>query len=156
MDVQSAGQAIGRGGMVRRGEKAMMTRRLVVACVVAATIGAMPAAVAAGNPPDPFVGSYRSTDSDGSHQLLAFGASGSGRYAGYRAVLYLDDSATVCGGDRAIAKGVGAIDGASIGVVFEVSCRDVADHVADDYIVFAFDQSAGTLTDTYGIVWTRP
>ena len=141
--------------MVRLGGKEMI-RLLVIVSLAAAILGALPAAVAAGNPPDPFAGSYRSVDTDGSNQVVSFGGPVSGQHAGYRAVVYLDDSATICGGDRAFALGVGAIDGDSIGVVFEVSCRSVANHVEDAYVVFTFDQAAGTLTDTYGIVWTRP
>lgn len=156
MDPTSASHAIGLGGMAGLGVNVMKIRRLLIVGVAAAIVGAMPAAVAAGNPPDPFSGSYRSIDADGSNQLVSFGGPMSGQYASYRAVLYLDDSATICGGDRAIAKGVGAIDGNSIGVAFEVSCRSVANHVGDDFIIFTFDPSAGTLTDKYGIVWRRP
>ena len=141
--------------MVRLGANKMV-RRIVMFGLAATIIGAIPAAVVASNPPDPFAGSYRSIDVDGSHQLIAFGGPVSGQYAGYRAVFYLDDSATICGGDRAFAKGVGSIDGDSISVALEVSCGSVANQVGEDFIVFTFDQAAGTLTDTYGIVWTRP
>ena len=133
-------------------------RRLVIVIAFTMTVlTATPAAALAAKPFDPFVGSYRSIDFDGSNQLLALGGPDAGWLANVRAVIYHDDAATVaCGGRRAFAEGFGVVDGNTIVAFLEVYCDNVGNKVADEVITFTADPATTTLTDSYGVVWSRP
>jgi hypothetical protein len=135
-----------------------MARRGFLVGLTMALLAAVPGAALAAKPDDPFRGSYQSIDFDGSNQLLAFGGpdAPSGP-SNVRRVIYLDDNATLaCGGGRFFAEGVGFVDGDSIVVFFEVYCGNAGTFIGDDVIVFTADPAAGTLSDTYDVVWTRP
>jgi hypothetical protein len=119
------------------------------------------AALAAG--PDPFTGSYRAIDTsfDNSNMLLAFGGPDQPPTAGpgpegIRRVVWIDDAGTVCGGDRFFAEGIGFIDGDTILVIIEVYCGNAGNLIGEDVVEFTADASAGKLTDSYGVVWSRP
>ena len=132
-------------------------RRLPIVIAFTMTVlAATPAAAMTAKPFDPFVGSYRSIDFDGSNQLLALGGPDASWLANVRAVVYLDDAATVCGGRRSFAEGFGVVDGNTIVAFFEVYCGNAGNKVADDVITFTADPTTATLTDSYGAVWSRP
>ena len=142
-------RVISEGGARRR-------LRVVVLVGVAAIVFAIPPTSLAGAPPDPFAGSYRSIDFDGSSQSIAFGGPVSGPNGGYRAVVYQDDVGTVCGGDRAFARGIGSVDGDTLWSFVEVSCGNVANVIGVDVVGYTVGSAPGTLVDTYGNTWSRP
>lgn len=126
-------------------------RALVVAGLTMTMLAAVPMAALAGQPPDPFTGSYRSVDTDGSNQLLAFGGP-----SGIRAVILRDDAATVCGGAPAFVQGVGYVVGNTIFLVVETSCGNAANPIEEMGFTMTVGPRAGQLTDSFGVTWTRP
>ena len=124
---------------------------LVVASVVTATGNA-----------NPFRGSYRGVDTpfDNSNMFLAFGGPDATSDKGpsdIRRVIWKDEVATVsCDGDQFFADGVGFVDGNTILVVFEISCGNAAGLIGQDVVEFTYDPATGTLTDSYGVTWSRP
>jgi hypothetical protein len=142
-------------GRIRRG--------LIVASLSMTVLVAMPAAALAAGPSDPFIGSYRAIDTsfDGSNMLLSFGGADQHPNSppgpeGIRRVIWLDDFATVCGGGRFFAEGVGFVDGDTTLVFFEIYCGNGGTLIGEDVVAFTFDPADGTLTDTYDTVWSRP
>jgi hypothetical protein len=112
-------------------------------------------------PPDPFLGSYRAIDFDGSEEFLAFGGpDASGGPSNVRRVILRDDNATIaCGGGKFFAEGIGFVDGNEIFVVFELYCGNSGNLIGEDVVTFTADPAAGTLTDQWvgvEVVWTRP
>ena len=133
-----------------------MRRPLIIGGLTMAMLAALPAAAVAGGSQEPFTGSWRSIDFDGSNQHLALGGPQGGENSVYRRVVYVDDFGTVCGGARFFAEGVGVIDGSTISVDFEIYCGNAGNLIGGDFITFTFDGATGTLTDSYDVVWTRP
>ena len=131
-------------------------RPLVVGVLAMTMLAAVPAAASTGGSQEPFTGSYRSIDFDGSNQLLALGGPQGGQDSIFRRVVYTDDFGTVCGGARFFGEGVGVIDGSTISVAFEIYCGNAGNLIGEDFITFTFDGATGTLTDSYDVVWTRP
>jgi len=136
-------------------------RKGLPGAVIAVTLVATTyAVVLAAKPSDPFVGSYRAIDTPfgNSNMLLALGGpDASGGPSGIRRVVWLDDVATsACDGDRFLAEGVGIVDSNTISVTFEVYCGNAGNLIGEDVVEFTHDPAAGTLTDSYGVVWSRP
>ena len=114
--------------------------------------------------PNPFVGMWESTDTDGSYQTLAIGG-GPGMTHHFR---YLDYGATVCGlgpGGEFLYKAFGygtmteaMLDGYPILTgSAQVSCL-TSPPTPLPYLsgfAFTYDAATDTLTDQYGVVWSR-
>ncbi len=110
--------------------------------------------------PNPFVGSWESTDIDGSYQVLTVGG---GPGASHR-VRYYDYGASVCDDPpfsgalefAASASGFLAESGNDLTGTLPVYCltRPPAfwGNAAFHYV---YDPSSDTLTDSFGVVWAR-
>ncbi|MFN8375494.1 MAG: SH3 domain-containing protein [Anaerolineae bacterium] len=104
-------------------------------------------------------GSWTSTDLDGSKQHLVISLAGDNQYA----MQYTDEGASVCGVDAnnqpiypAEASATGALEGESITADFDFVCvggGDPAPHVYT--VVFTYDVETDSLTDSWGIIWSR-
>lgn len=118
-------------------------------------------------PQGPYVGSWESTDTDGSHQSMVIRRSGSGEHL----VVMHDDLATgACAGAPATVTGTGLVEtDGTLRISAEVTCDDgstpapqgdpaVAPELRDGlaHLTFAHDQETGTLVDNFGVVWRRP
>ena len=66
-----------------------------------------------------------------------------------------DNDATACGGGTAVVKGKGAVADTVLTVTFRVHCASGAE-VADTPYTFTYDSTTNTLTDSFGVVWSRP
>src|SRR5262245_39949304 len=95
----------------------------------------------------PFVGAWKSIDSDGSSQTLGIGG-GSG--ASHHMLLF-DDLASSCGEpfSSATVEGTGTESGAILTVTYAVNCHN-GNTVSDKTITYTFDSSTNTLTDSVG------
>jgi hypothetical protein len=100
-------------------------------------------------PPDPFSGKWESIDTDGSNQILALGGAGTTRMATLR-----DDYASVCGGGVAIVRGIGIVAGDTMGGTFIPRCAN-GTPASEVFISWEYDSATNTLTDTFGVVWSR-
>ena len=126
-------------------------RNAVAIGLLAMILVAMPAAATAGQPSDPFIGSWRSVDFDGSNQLISFGGPSE-----VRRVVYLDDMGTICDSERFFAEGIGLVAGDTILTVLEQYCGNASVPFDELVLEFTFDAQTGTLTDGFDIVWSRP
>ena len=100
-------------------------------------------------PPDPFTGHWQSIDTDGSNQVMALGGAGTTRKATMR-----DDFASVCGGGVAIVRGIGTVAGDTMSGTFVVRCAN-GTPVPDTFLSWEYDSASNTLTDNFGVVWSR-
>ena len=116
---------------------------------------AIPAAALAAPATSPFTGSWVSTDvPDGSHQTLVVSA-------GARpSVVYQDFYASGCDSFSELpathwtASGTGEVEDGTLWVSFHKSgCGRFAQGGYGDY--YTYDSGTDTLTDSFGIVWTR-
>ena len=133
-------------------------RGMIIIALTMSMLAAVPAAALAHGPDDPFHGSYRGIDTafDDSSMLIAFGGPDAPRGpSDIRRVVWLDDLGVFCEGDRLFAEGVGYVDGNTILVVIEYYCGNAGNLAGEDVVEFTSDP-AGTLTDSYGNVWSRP
>jgi hypothetical protein len=133
------------------GQRITRRRAGIAVGLVVLALSVIPAAAVAGSPNDPFTGSYRSVDFDGSNQLISFGGPRE-----IRRVVYVDDMGTICDGERFFAEGVGMVEGDSIVTFLEQYCGSAGKPFGELVLEFEFDASTGTLTDDFGIVWSRP
>ena len=124
--------------------------KLLRAALLATIVATLMATTVLAVPKDPFKGNWKSIDTDGSRQSLALG----GR-ADWRNVNLRDNYATACGGGTAIAKGKGTVSGASLSVTLSVHCANKTP-IADTPYTFTYDSLTNTLTDSFGVVWSRP
>ena len=113
-----------------------------------------------GAKPNPFVGVWVSTDTDGSNQRLTVGG-GPGNAHNVR---YYDDGATVCGLDpvtgdflsAARARGRLSASGTTLSGDLDLYCLTSPPEFNGTYfLVFEYDASTDTLTDGFGVVWSR-
>ena len=130
-----------------------MHRRLIIGIAILSLALALPAASFAAAPTSSFTGTWVSTDGDGSHQTLVVSA-------GNRpSVVYQDFYASGCdnfGGPAThwVGAGTGSVDGDVLYVSFHKSgCGAFLMGGYEDY--FTYDAGTNTLTDSFGIVWTR-
>jgi hypothetical protein len=135
--------------------------RLIVAALSFAAVALAPAAATAGTPPDPFLGSWRAVDFDGSDESLSIGGPDSPNGpSNVRRVVLRDDSATLaCGGGRFFGEGIGFIDGTTMISILELYCENAGTLIGEDRIDFTFHPETGTLTDEAAgveVVWSRP
>jgi len=104
-------------------------------------------------PSDPFKGVWTSTDTDGSHQILSFGGSGD-----TRAVHYFDAGASVCGWPAvhatATLTGTATVSGSSATADLAGQCNGTGQSLASTS-TFTYDSGTNTLTDSFGVIWSR-
>jgi hypothetical protein len=129
--------------------KSVLTTCAVVAAAAALLIPATSAQAAGGGA---LAGTWTSTDTDESQQTLAIRGSGTVAYS----MVYVDASASVCGGDPARLSGPGYVDGDSVLMVAVLVCQP-GGNVLNERLAIGFqhDTEADTLTDDFGIVWHR-
>ena len=133
-------------------------RMLIIAtCVLLASVLVMSTALAASSP---FTGAWDSIDSDGSYQTLRIG----GGPGDSQHVRYYDFGATVCGLDpvtgdflyAASARGNLTASGNSLTGSMPVYCQSGPPAFwGNANFAFAYDPGTDTLTDGFGIVWSR-
>jgi hypothetical protein len=138
------------------GEERKLMRRLALSIVTLSMLGvAMVGTTTASAATDPFVGTWTSIDTDGSHQtLFVMGSGARGRHA----VLMEDDAATVaCGGGPAHLQGAGRVEGYVLSWSFTVTCPGTGRPPFTGRISGSFTYRAGpdTLRDDFGIIWHR-
>ena len=137
------------------------TGRRIVAALAMAALALLPASSASAQPPDPFLGSYRAVDFDGSNESLVFGGPDSPTGpSNVRRVILRDDDATIaCGGGPLFAEGIGFVDGNTIITILELYCGNQGTLIGEDRIDFTYHPETGTLTDEAAgveVVWSRP
>jgi hypothetical protein len=130
-----------------------MHRRIILGIAVLTLALALPAGALAAAPTSPFTGSWVSIDTDGSDQTLVVSA-------GNRpSVTYQDFYASGCenhGGPAThwVGAGKGTVEGDVLYVSFQKSgCGNTLMGGYEDE--YTYDAWADTLTDSFGIVWTR-
>jgi hypothetical protein len=116
----------------------------------------------ASDPQSPFVGTWVSTDADGSTQTATFEVS----IVGVVEMVVLDDNASVCSGVPSTMTGTGRLEGINTMIVPSpvLICDDGSEPQALSgpplegqlrNLTFALDPQAGTLTDSFGSEWTQ-
>lgn len=112
----------------------------------------------AGAAPDPFIGVWTAVDLDGSNMQLMIGGGAGDSYH----LFYYDDGASVCGTSGGVpiypanAKGTGTAVGDVLTGSLAVKCLDKpAYFYGNSPYTFAYSIGSDTLTDGYGIVWSR-
>ena len=112
--------------------------------------GAPPAAAARGE----LAGTWTSIDTDGSNQTLTITGSGTHAYA----MSLFDESATaLCDGGPALANGSARLDGEDLFLRAAATCVPGGNRLRGVIeIVFTYDAATDTLTDNFGVVWSRP
>lgn len=158
-------------GFHRQRQRKQRNRRMgtaVVALAVAvAGIGGLVRSfstgpVPAGDPRSPFLGTWVSTDLDGSTQTMVVRASGDEAVE----VVVHDDAASVCSGAPSTTTGTGRLEGATELVIPSpvLTCDDGSEPQALSgppleeqlrNLTFVHDPEADTLTDRFGLVWER-
>jgi hypothetical protein len=119
---------------------------LVVGLV--AGLGAPPAVAAQGS----LAGSWTSIDTDGSNQTLTITGSGHRVYA----TSLFDDSATLCDGAPAMATGSGTVVEEELFTRVSAVCLPGGNLLRGVIgIGYVYDAGTDTLTDDFGIVWSR-
>ena len=130
--------------------RAILVRLLAISMVGATLLAMAPAAAAAG---PGVAGTWVSTDSDGSTQALAIGRGAT------PAVTYQDFFASSCDRDGSpsthfVASGRGTV----VGDVLQVEFRNgrCGRHAIGPFALgFVYDPGSDTLTDDFGITWSR-
>jgi hypothetical protein len=158
-------------GFQRRREQRHRNRRIragVLAVLVAvAGTGALVRAFSSGtvpadDPRSPFVGSWVSSDADGSTPTMTIAASGDDTVE----IVGHDDAASVCSGTPSTMAGAGRLAGAGELVIPSpaLTCDDgsepevlrgppLAEQLRD--LTFVHDPENDILTDSFGLVWGR-
>jgi hypothetical protein len=160
-------------GFHRRRQRRERNRRIgaavVALAVAAAGIGGVARAFLWGaetrpaeQPTSPFLGTWSSTDLDGSTQTMVVRASGDEAVE----IAVRDDSASVCSGAPSTMTGTGRLEGATELVIPSpvLTCVDGSEPEALSgppleeqlrNLTFVHDPGADTLTDNLGSVWNR-
>jgi hypothetical protein len=118
--------------------------------------------VPADQPSRRFVGTWTSTDVDGSSQTMTIGAAEEGGLE----IVVRDDSAGVCSGAPSTMTGTGRLDGARQLVIPSpvLTCDDGSEPVVPEgppleeqlrNLTFVHDPRAATLTDSFEVLWQR-
>jgi hypothetical protein len=123
---------------------------LVAAGSLAALAGvaAPSAATAAGSG---LIGTWASTDTDGSHQVQTI----TGSPGGSLTLRYYDDSASVCGGPPARLSGHGFAEDDTLVVTGVLVCIPGGNVFGRISLEVTYVPGADVLTDPSGVVWTR-
>jgi hypothetical protein len=153
----------------RKGRNRRIGTAALALAVAAAGIGGLVRAfspsrdpVPADEPKTPFVDTWVSTDQDGSTQTMKIRASGQGAYE----IVVHDDAASVCSGAPSTMTGTGRLDGAMELVIPSplLTCDEGSDPQIQSgppleeqlrNLTFAHDPESDTLTDSFGVVWSR-
>lgn len=99
---------------------------------------------------DPWIGKWKSVDTDGSNQTLTIAKKADGAYD----VLLHDDRASACGGIAANGVGVGNVSGNTMTGTTTITCAD--GRVLGTFPFKGTYNAAGdTFTDGLGVVWSR-
>jgi hypothetical protein len=120
---------------------------LVVGIVLG--LGTAPAEAAQGE----LAGTWTSVDTDGSNQTLTITGSGRRAYA----VAYFDEAAnSLCDGAPAMVNGSGRVDGDTLVTRGAATCLPGGNRLRGVITIeYTYDADADTLTDGFGVVWTR-
>lgn len=120
---------------------------LVVGIVL--VLGGLPAAAAQGD----LAGRWTSIDTDGSHQTLTIEGSGERVYA----MSLFDESATsLCDGAPASVNGPGRVTEDGLLLRGAAVCRPGGNVLRGViHLAFTYDAGTDTLTDEFGVVWSR-
>ena len=111
-------------------------------------LGAPPAVAAQGS----LAGDWSSIDTDGSHQTLTITGSGRRVYA----MSLSDDAAGLCGGAPALAIGSGRVEEDQLLMRASAVCLPGGNVLRGVISIgFIHDAGADTLTDDFGVVWSR-
>lgn len=125
--------------------------RVALLTVVLGVAMAVPAVANAATPAD-VNGTWTSVDIDGSNQIMDVRVNPANRA---RIVLH-DDDGLICGGGSAlIARGNGSLSGDVITVDYKIKCDNGLKATVTG-ITYAYGAATGTLTDNFGVVWSRP
>jgi hypothetical protein len=108
---------------------------------------------------NPFIGTWLSTDSDGSNQQMVIAQNPNNSFS----MDYIDYGASACGKDAnnqplfsATANGVLTGTGGTLSGTVGVFCqRNPAGFLTDANFVLYYDSGSGTMKDNQGIVWTK-
>ena len=99
-----------------------------------------------------FAGRWSSIDTDGSNQVLRVTGSGNGSYG----TVWHDDAASACGGAPTLFVGSGHLDGDELVMFGALACQPGGNILRGVVpIGFSYDPSDDTLTDFFGVTWTR-
>jgi hypothetical protein len=129
--------------------KSVLKTCAVVAEAAALLIPATSAEAAGGGT---LAGTWTSIDTDDSQQTLDIRGSGTFAYS----MVYLDESATVSGGDPARLSGPVYVDDDSVLMVAFLVCQPGGNVLKERLAIgFQHDTETETLTDDFGIVWRR-
>lgn len=102
---------------------------------------------------DQLIGTWTSTDTDGSSQWLAIRGGGSDTYA---MTLYDEVASSACGGAPARVAGTGRTDGDELTMSGTLTCAPGGNVFRTRLsLAFTYDVATGTLTDFSGVVWHR-
>jgi von Willebrand factor type D domain len=108
------------------------------------------ASTAAHSAGDPWIGKWKSVDTDGSNQTLTITRRGDGAYD----VILFDDYASSCGGGTATGAGVGTVSGNTMSGTTTITCAD--GRVTGTFpFKGTYDAKTDTFTDGLGVVWSR-
>src|ERR671919_848241 len=152
----------------RRDRNRRVLTGAVAVVVAAAGIGGLLRAFYSDPEPRPaaqlsrFVGTWVSTDLDGSTQTMVVRAAGEGALE----IEVRDDSARVCSGAPSTITGTGRVDGATVLVIPSpvLTCDDGSEPTVESgpplgellrNLTFVHDREADTLTDNFDVVWGR-
>jgi hypothetical protein len=107
-----------------------------------------PASGAAGS----LSGTWTSTDTDGSSQVMTITGSGQRAYA----ITAVDSVASLCGGAPALIVGAGSVVEDGLVSLATVTCVPGGNLLRFRVAIsYEYDAGADTLTDSFGVVWSR-
>jgi hypothetical protein len=126
-------------------------KRAVLSIVAGAVLAMLPGTAWAST--GELAGTWTSVDADGSVQTLDITGSGETAYS----MVYVDESATgVCNGAPARVSGPGVVDGDGVQMFGTLVCLPGGNVFRSRITLgYEYDPGAGTLTDSFGIVWHR-
>lgn len=133
---------------------------LLVGSILMSTLSTSPEAV--GGPQSPFVGTWVTTDLDGSTPAATIEVSTDGVVE----IVVVDDSASVCSGAPSTMTGSGRLDGDTVLVIPTpvLTCDNGSEPQALSgppveeqlqNLTFTYDAETDTLTDNFGMIWSQ-
>ena len=130
-----------------------MRKTLALICIAFAMAVSLQGTSAQAANSSPLLGTWISTDLDGSSQSMAINGGGSGHYAMF---LYDDSATTACGGAPARVIGNGSGDGDQLHMQAALTCQPGGNVFRIRLgLDFQYDPSTDTLSDLDGVVWHR-
>jgi hypothetical protein len=110
--------------------------------------------------PDPFVGYWTSTDTDGSYQILTIGGGSSSSYH----IRVYDFGASTCGLDpetgdflyAASIEGTLSLSNGMLSGILPLYCQTAPPtYDGNAFIQYTYDPATDTLVDNFGVVWSH-